>query len=96
MARNKTKEQASEELFGDLNFRINSPKVDGSETVGRPAVKKINDPAPLATRSKHVQLLMYPQLHEKALAEAKKQRKSFNKYIEDLLAKELGEDVSTY
>ncbi len=96
MARNKTREQASKELFGDLNFKIDSSKAEESVTTDRSVVEKTNAPAPLATRSKHVQLLMYPRLHKKALAEAKKQRKSLNKYIEDLLAKELGEDVSTY
>lgn len=96
MARNKTKEQASKELFGDLNFKMD---VDNQEEVNEKLTaknKKKFVSTSIATRSKHVQLLMYPQLHEKALSEAKKQRKSFNKYIEDLLIKELGEDTSTY
>lgn len=41
------------------------------------------------TRSKHVQLLMYPSLHEKAVTAAKNKRMSLNKYIETLIRSDL-------
>lgn len=97
MARNKTKEQATKELFDDLNFKIDSSESESVKLKDRPDdATPVSELLPIAVRSKHVQLLMYPQLHAKALAEAKRQRKSLNRYIEDLLAKELGEDISTY
>ena len=40
-------------------------------------------------RSRHVQLLMYPSLHEKAVTAAKNKRMSLNKYIETLIRSDL-------
>lgn len=67
-----------------------------SNSTGKQAQYEDDDMQPLPTRSKHVQLLMYPELHAAAVRAARKKRKSLNRYIEELILNDLGEDIETY